>query len=135
MKKKYFHFFCERCEEKSSRLLSSNIPFLSKHVERNCPSDSLKMVYDYGVKLKVKNNTEHYEYSREIELKNYLSRIRRILKDFVNMPSWDYGKDVDNIIEETIKLRIKIVDDLKGIEDENKEDTENKEDMEIKEAS
>lgn len=119
MKKKYFHFFCERCEEKSSKFPSSNISFLSKHLDRNCPSDGLKVVYDSGIKA---NATGHYEYNREVELKNYLSKIRKILRDFVNMPNWNYGKDVDNIIEETIKLRVKIVEDLKCMEEENKDD-------------
>ena len=77
------------------------------------------MVYEDGTRLKA-DDPEHYEYTREVELKNYLSKIRKILKDFVNMPNWDYGKDVDNIIEETIKLRVKIVEDLKCLEEEKK---------------
>lgn len=107
---KHFHLECLKCEEKSIRIPFSNISFLSKHFDKSCLSEDLRIVYEY--KPRVKNNTKDYEELRALELKNNLSRIRKILKDFVNMPDWTYGSDVDNIIEETIKLRGKIIEDL-----------------------
>lgn len=89
-------------------------------MDKDCPSEALKVVYESGKRFKMYYGTVDYEEARALELKDCLSKTRRVLKDFVNMPDWKYGKDVEKVIEEAINLREKIVEDLKYEKSANK---------------